>query len=219
MWGSLLPPRPPKDPAPLPLGPIGPLEVTAMRLYLVRHGETEWTVARRHTSRTDVPLTATGEEQGRALGLALAGVTLDRVLSSPLSRALMTARLAGFGDRVERSDALLEMDYGQYEGLTTPEIRARRPGWDLFRDGCPGGETVEDVAKRVQPLLAAITDSDENVALFGHGHCLRVLAVTFLTLEPAAARHLFLGTGSISILGHEHDWTTILRWNQPGRPE
>jgi broad specificity phosphatase PhoE len=190
----------------------------AARLYLVRHGETEWTVARRHTGRTDVPLTEAGEEQARALGLALAGVTVDRVLSSSLQRALVTARLAGFGDRVERSDALLEMDYGEYEGLTTPEIRARRPGWDLFRDGCPGGETVDDVAKRVQPLLAEVSGGDGNVALFGHGHCLRVLAATFLGLEPAAARHLFLGTGSISILGREHDWPTILCWNQPGRP-
>ena len=190
----------------------------AARLYLVRHGETEWTVARRHTGRTDVPLTEAGEEQARALGLALAGVPVERVLSSPLERALVTARLAGFGDRVERSDALLEMDYGQYEGLTTPEIRARRPGWDLFRDGCPGGETVDDVAKRVQPLLAEVSGADGDVALFGHGHCLRVLAATYLGLEPAAARHLFLETASISILGREHDWPAILRWNQPGRP-
>ena len=190
----------------------------AARLYLVRHGETEWTVARRHTGRTDVPLTEAGEEQARALGMALVGVTMDRVLSSPLERALATARLAGFGDRVERSDALLEMDYGEYEGLTTPEIRARRPGWDLFRDGCPGGETVDDVAKRVQPLLAEVGGADGNVALFGHGHCLRVLAATYLGLEPAAARHLFLETASVSILGREHDWPTILRWNQTGRP-
>ena len=188
-----------------------------MRLYLIRHGETEWTLSRRHTSRTDVALTEVGEEQARALGLELAGLQIDRVLSSPMSRALTTARLAGFAERVEPTDALRELDYGEYEGLTTPQIRERRPGWDLFRDGCPGGETVEDVAKRVRPLLAAITDADENVALFGHGHSLRVLAVTFLDLEPATARHLFLDTGSLSLLGREHDWPAILRWNLRGR--
>jgi len=187
-----------------------------MRLYLVRHGETEWTVARRHTGRTDVPLTPAGEEQARALGLELAGISIDRVLSSPLDRALTTARLAGFAGRVERSDALLEIDYGRYEGLTTAEIRGRRPGWDLFRDGCPGGETVEDVAKRAQPLLEMLTHAGGTAVLFGHGHDLRVLAVTFLGLEPAAARHLFLATGSISVLGHEHDWPAVLRWNQTG---
>jgi broad specificity phosphatase PhoE len=187
-----------------------------MRLYLARHGETEWAASRRHTGRTDVPLTPAGKEQARALGALLAGVSFDRVLSSPLDRAFSTARLAGFADRVERSDALLEMDYGEYEGLTTRQIRERRPGWDLFRDGCPGGESVGDVAERVRPLLDALGDGDANVALFGHGHDLRVLAATFLGLEPADARHLFLGTGSVSVLGHEHDWPTILHWNHSG---
>jgi broad specificity phosphatase PhoE len=185
--------------------------------YLVRHGETEWTLSRRHTGRTDVPLTPAGAEQARALGLELAGLSVERVLSSPMERALTTARVAGFADRLETSDALLELDYGQYEGLTTAEIRARRPGWDLFRDGCPGGETVDDVAKRVRPLLDALAGVEGNVVLFGHGHCLRVLAATFLGLAPEAARHLFLDTGSISVLGQEHDWPAILRWNQLGR--
>ena len=108
------------------------------------------------------------------------------------------------------------MDYGEYEGLTTRQIRERRPGWDLFRDGCPGGETVGEVAERVRPLLDALGDGDGNVALFGHGHDLRVLAATFLGLEPGDARHLFLGTGSVSVLGHEHDWPTILHWNHSG---
>jgi broad specificity phosphatase PhoE len=187
-----------------------------MRLYLVRHGETEWTLTRRHTGRTDVPLTPSGEEQARVLGLELADVEVGRVLSSPLARAFATALLAGFGDRVEPSDALREMDYGECEGLTTRQIREQRPGWDLFRDGCPGGETVADVAKRVQPLLAEVTAADQNVVLFGHGHNLRVLAATYLGLEPAAARHLFIGTGSISVLGQEHFWRTILHWNHTG---
>jgi broad specificity phosphatase PhoE len=188
-----------------------------MRLYLARHGETEWTVTRRHTGRTDVPLTPRGEEQARALGNELAEVRVDRVLSSPLSRALETARLAGFGDRVETTDLLREFDYGEYEGLTSAEIRERRPGWDLFRDGCPGGETAAEVAKRVAPLLAELAEADADAILFGHGHGLRILAVTYLGLEPAAARYLFLGTGSLSLLGREHDWPTVLRWNHVPR--
>ena len=183
-------------------------------LYLARHGETEWTVTRRHTSRTDVLLTPRGEEQALALGSALAGVEFDRVLSSPMTRALATARLAGFGERVERVDALREFDYGEYEGLTTSQIRAKRPDWDLFRDGCPGGETAAQVAKRVRPLLDEISASDQRVVLFGHGHGLRILAATYLGLEPAAARHLFLDTGSLSVLGSEHDWPAVLHWNQ-----
>ena len=183
-------------------------------LYLARHGETEWTVTRRHTSRTDVLLTPRGEEQALALGSALAGVEFDRVLSSPMTRALATARLAGFGERVERVDALREFDYGEYEGLTTSQIRAKRPDWDLFRDGCPGGETAAQVAKRVRPLLDEISASDQRVVLFGHGHGLRILAATYLGLEPASARHLFLDTGSLSVLGSEHDWPAVLHWNQ-----
>ena len=117
-----------------------------MEVYLVRHGETEWSRARRHTGRTDLPLSPVGEAEAKALGRHLRGLEVDRVLSSPLTRAVTTARLAGFGDRLETSDALLEFDYGDYEGLTTAQIRAARPGWDLFRDGCPGGETVEAAA-------------------------------------------------------------------------
>jgi broad specificity phosphatase PhoE len=186
-------------------------------LYLARHGETEWTVTRRHTSRTDVALTLKGEEQARVLGRLLAGVQADRVLSSPMARALDTARLAGFGDRVELVDALRELDYGEYEGLTTREIREHRPGWDLFRDGCPGGETVADVAARMRPLLAEISQTDQTVVLFGHGHSLRILATTYLGLEPESARHLFLATASLSVLGSEHDWPAILHWNQVAR--
>jgi broad specificity phosphatase PhoE len=186
-------------------------------LYLARHGETEWTVTRRHTSRTDVPLTPTGEEQAQALGRLLAGLQVDRVLSSPMARALDTARLAGFGGLLEKVDALRELDYGDYEGLTTSQIREQRPGWDLFRDGCPGGETVADVAARMRPLLAEISQTDQTVVLFGHGHSLRILATTYLGLEPESARHLFLATASLSVLGSEHDWPAILHWNQVAR--
>jgi broad specificity phosphatase PhoE len=186
-------------------------------LYLARHGETEWTVTRRHTSRTDVPLTPTGEEQAQALGRLLAGLQVDRVLSSPMARALDTARLAGFGGLLEKVDALRELDYGDYEGLTTSQIREQRPGWDLFRDGCPGGETVADVAARMRPLLSEISQTDQTVVLFGHGHSLRILATTYLGLEPESARHLFLATASLSVLGSEHDWPAILHWNQVAR--
>jgi broad specificity phosphatase PhoE len=185
-----------------------------VELYLVRHGETEWSRARRHTGRTDLPLSAAGEAEAAALGRHLRGLEVDRVLSSPLTRAVATARLAGFGDRVELTDALLEFDYGEYEGRTTAEIRATRPGWDLFRDGCPGGETVEDAAGRARALLAELAEPDGRVLLFSHGHQLRILTACFLDLPPDAARHLFLGTASLSVLGVEHEWPAILLWNE-----
>jgi probable phosphoglycerate mutase len=131
-----------------------------------------------------------------------------------MSRATTTARLAGFGDRLETTPALLEFDYGDYEGLTSPQIRARRPGWDLFRDGCPGGETVAAVAERARPLVAELTAGDGRVMVFGHGHQLRIMAACYLGLPPDAARHLFLGTASVSVLGREHDWPAVLLWNE-----
>jgi broad specificity phosphatase PhoE len=185
-----------------------------VELYLIRHGETEWSRARRHTGRTDLPLSPAGEAEARALGQHLRGLEVDRVLSSPLTRATATAALAGFGDRVELTDALLEVDYGECEGRTTAEIRASRPGWDLFRDGCPGGETVEDAAARARRLLDGLAASDGRVLLFSHGHQLRVLTTVFLGLPPATARHLFLGTASLSVLGVEHEWPAILLWNE-----
>jgi probable phosphoglycerate mutase len=186
----------------------------AVEIYLVRHGETEWSRARRHTGRTDLPLSPVGEAEAKALGQHLRGLEVDRVLSSPMTRAVTTARLAGFGDRLETSDALLEFDYGDYEGLTTAQIRAARPGWDLFRDGCPGGETVEDAAARARAVLAELAASGGRALLFSHGHLLRILAACHLGLPPEAARHLFLGTASLSVLGDEHEWPAILLWNE-----
>jgi broad specificity phosphatase PhoE len=185
-----------------------------VEMYLVRHGETEWSRARRHTGRTDLPLSVAGEAEAKALGQHLRGLEVDRVVSSPLTRAVTTAKLAGFGDRIETTDALLEFDYGDYEGLTTAEIRASRPGWDLFRDGCPGGETVEAAAARVRPLVAELAAADGRTLLFSHGHQLRILAACYLGLPPEAARHLFLGTASLSVLGVEHEWPAILLWNE-----
>ena len=185
-----------------------------MEMYLVRHGETDWSRARRHTGRTDLPLSPVGEAEAKALGQHLRGLEVDRVLSSPMTRAVTTARVAGFGDRLETSDALLEFDYGDYEGLTTAQIRAARPGWDLFRDGCPGGETVEAAAGRARGLLADLAASGGRALLFSHGHLLRILAACHLGLLPGAARHLFLGTASLSVLGDEHEWPAILLWNE-----
>jgi broad specificity phosphatase PhoE len=185
-----------------------------VELYLIRHGETEWSRARRHTGRTDLPLSPVGEAEARALGQHLRGLEVGQVLSSPLRRATATAALAGFGDRVELTDALLEFDYGEYEGLTTAEIRAARPGWDLFRDGCPGGETVETAAARARKLLNSLNPSDGRVMLFSHGHQLRILTTCYLGLPPDTARHLFLGTASLSVLGIEHEWPAVLLWNE-----
>jgi broad specificity phosphatase PhoE len=192
-----------------------------VELYLVRHGETEWSRARRHTGRTDVPLNPVGEAEAKALGRHLRGLEADRVLSSPRQRAVATAELAGFGDRLELTEALAEFDYGEYEGLTSSQIREHRPGWDLFRDGCPGGETVEAAAERARALLERLVGppgsapaGGRRTMLFGHGHQLRILAACYLGLPPDAARHLFLGTASLSVLGGEHYWPAILLWNE-----
>jgi broad specificity phosphatase PhoE len=155
-----------------------------------------------------------GEAEALALGAHLDGLQVDRVLASPLQRAATTARLAGFGERLETTPALLEFDYGDYEGLTTPQIRAARPGWDLFRDGCPGGETAAAVAERARRLVDELAGDHGRAVLFGHGHQLRILATCWLGLPPDAARHLFLGTASVSVLGREHDWPAVLLWNE-----
>jgi broad specificity phosphatase PhoE len=186
-----------------------------MEVVLVRHGETEWSRDHRHTGRTDVPLTAEGRRQAERLRDALAEWNFTRVLSSPLSRALDTCRLAGYGDRAELSDALLEWDYGEYEGETTDRIRESRPGWNLWRDGCPGGESVADVSARVDPLVSELKDSDGDVLLFAHGHVLRVLAARWVELAPEAGARLWLATATISVLGFERETAVFRRWNAP----
>jgi broad specificity phosphatase PhoE len=188
-----------------------------MEVVLVRHGETEWSRDGRHTGRTDVPLTDAGRRQAELLEDALAEWKTPRVMSSPLGRARDTCRLAGFGDRAELSDALLEWDYGEYEGLTTKQIRELRPGWDLWRDGCPGGESVADVGARVDPVVQELKESEEDVALFAHGHVLRVLAVRWVELPPEAGARLWLATATISVLGFERETATVRRWNAPAR--
>jgi broad specificity phosphatase PhoE len=182
-------------------------------IWLARHGETEWSRAMRHTGRTDIELTERGRQQAQLLRRGLEDRSFVRVITSPLSRAVDTCALAGLGDRAERSDALLEWDYGEYEGLTTPQIRVRRPAWVLWRDGCPGGETAADVGARVDPLLAELRRADGDVALFAHGHVLRVLAARWLGLEPQSGALLALETGTLSTLGWERETAVVRCWN------
>ena len=183
-------------------------------IWLVRHGETEWSLSGAHTGRTDIPLTGNGRSQAEALGCALAGHAFALVLSSPRSRALETCRLAGFGDVVEIDPDLAEWDYGDYEGRTTREIRAERPGWSLWRDGVPEGETIDQVATRAERVLERVRHATGDVVLFAHGHILRILTARYLGLEPAAARLFALGTASISTLGHEHENQVLTGWNR-----
>jgi broad specificity phosphatase PhoE len=186
-----------------------------MEIVLARHGETEWSRDRRHTGRTDIPLTDDGRRQATVLRDALAGRRFARVVSSPLSRALDTARLAGMGDRAELNGDLVEWDYGEYEGITTAEIRERRPGWYLWRDGCPGGEDAAAVGRRADRVIAAVEGTDGDVALFAHGHVLRVLAARWLGLGPEAGALLKLDTGTLSALGYERETRVVTRWNAP----
>jgi len=187
--------------------------VELLELVLVRHGETEWSSTGRHTGRTDVALTAKGRQQAESVGAQLAGRRFTRVLTSPALRAAETCRLAGFGDRAERRGELLEWDYGAYEGRTTAEIRGERPGWTLWRDGVPGGETLAQVGARADRLLAELEAVTGSVLVFGHGHLLRVVTARWLELDPDSGRLLALDPATISILGYEHEQHVIRRWN------
>jgi broad specificity phosphatase PhoE len=183
------------------------------RVVVVRHGETAWSKVNRHTGRSDLPLTPEGEEQARGLVAALAGQHFAAVLVSPLQRALQTCAIAGYGDMAVVEPDLIEWDYGAYEGKTGEEIRAERPGWNLFRDGVIGGETIDDVATRAARLIVRVRAVSGDVLLFGHGHQLRILAAVWLDFAPVAAQRLKLMTASPSMLGYEHDWTALLSWN------
>jgi broad specificity phosphatase PhoE len=191
-------------------------------LILLRHSETAWSKAGKHTGRTDIPLTPTGEQAAVALAPVLAWRDIVAVFSSPAQRAVRTAELAGLTE-VKQDQDLWEWDYGGYEGLTTPQIQEQRPGWDLWRDGViPGdaahpGETVQQVGERVDRVLARVEPllAGGDVALVAHGHVLRVLTARYLQLEPSEGKLFRLDTGTISTLGHEHDQPVILSWNVP----
>lgn len=191
------------------------MEEPKQRVVLVRHGETEWSVTGRHTGRTDVPLTDEGRRQAEALGVCLKGWRFALVLTSPRRRAVDTCRLAGLGDMAQVRDDLMEWDYGDYEGRTTPEIRSERPGWTLWSHGVPGGENVEQVGARADGVLAEARQAEGDVALFSHGHLMRVLAARWIDLPADRGRNLALATASVSVFGYERETPVIVRWNQP----
>jgi broad specificity phosphatase PhoE len=174
-------------------------------IYLARHGETAWSLSGQHTGLTDLPLTEQGERNARRLGERLNGLTFARVFTSPLQRAARTCELAGFRERAEVDHDLVEWNYGQYEGRRTAEIHASRPDWQLFRDGCPGGESPDEVGARADRVLGRLRTVQGDVLLFSSGHFLRVLAARWLWLEPAGGRFFVLSTASLSALGYEHN--------------
>ena len=184
--------------------------------YLGRHGETAWSLSGQHTGRTDLPLTERGERNARALGERLRGLVFARVFTSPLQRAVRTCELAGFGAMAEIDPDLVEWDYGQYEGRRTAEILAQRPGWQLFRDGCPGGESPDEVGARADRVVARVRAIKGDVLIFSSGHFLRVLAARWLGLDAAGGRYLMLSTASLSALGYEHNLAepVIRLWNE-----
>jgi len=184
-------------------------------LYIARHGETAWSLSGQHTRLTDLPLTERGQSNARRLGNQLRGRSFAHVFTSPLQRARRTCELAGFGAEAEVDRDLLEWNYGDYEGLRTAEIHAKRPGWELFRDGCPGGESAGDVGARADRMVDRVRAVQQDVLIFSSGHFLRVLAARWLGLEPEAGRYFLLSTASLSALSYEHDLSqpVIQLWN------
>jgi len=187
----------------------------ADNVVLVRHGETEWSRDGRHTGRTDIPLTEEGRRQAAELTATLGARQFALVLSSPLQRALETCRLAGYGARALVRPELMEWDYGRYEGRTSRQIVAENPGWSLWRDGGPDGETPADVGRRVDRVIAEVRRVAGDVLIFAHGHVLRVLAARWLGEPPGGGRHYALQTAALSVLGYEHEDPVISRWNLP----
>ncbi len=194
---------------------MGPGSVVE-QIFLIRHGETAWSLSGQHTGSTDIPLTERGERQARALGERLRAIRFDAVLTSPLQRARRTCELAGLGKTAQVEPGLAEWRYGEYEGLTSREIRALRAGWEVFRDGCPGGESPGEMQARVDRLIARLRPMTGNVALFSHGHCLRALAVRWIGLPVLNGRNFGLSAGAVCLLGYEHhspDEPAIELWN------
>jgi broad specificity phosphatase PhoE len=185
-------------------------------IYAARHGETEWSLSGQHTGITDLPLTEHGERDAHKLGGRLRGLTFTKVFTSPLQRARRTCEVAGFGAQAEVLHDLMEWNYGHFEGVRTRDIHRERPGWDLFRDGCPGGETAELVGVRADRVVSTIRGIDGNVLLFSSSHFLRVLAARWIGLKPTGGRHFVLGTTALSAFGYEHDdpaQPVIHMWN------
>jgi broad specificity phosphatase PhoE len=185
-------------------------------IVLIRHAATQWSIAGKHTGRTDLPLTDGGRQAAAQTAARLTGWKFERVLSSPLRRARETCEICGLAPQAESLDALMEWDYGDYEGLTTQEIQRRRPGWALWRDGCPGGESASEVGARVDSVISLLSDLSGDAAIFAHGHVLRVLGARWIAAAPELGARLMLSTAAISVLGHEHGAQAIGRWNEGG---
>ncbi len=184
-----------------------------MEIVTVRHGETEWSANGRHTSYTDLPLTEPGRERARMVGAELRGRRFSMVLCSPLRRARETCELAGFGDLAVLCEDLHEWNYGEYEGLTTPQIREQNPSWSLWRDGCPGGEQPDQVGARADSALERLRSTEEDTLAFAHGHILRVVAARWIGMEPAAGARFALGAGAVCTLGFERQTEVVVHWN------
>ena len=190
--------------------------MAAPQILLARHGQTEWSESGQHTGRTDVPLTDEGRRQAELLGPRLRGREFAAVLSSPLGRALETCRLAGLGDRCETRQELVEWDYGDYEGKTTPEVRETVPGWTVWTHGVSGGETASEVGARVDTVLEELAALDGDSVVFGHGHLLRVMGARWMGLDPGEGASLGLDTATVSVLGWERDRRGLRLWNDGG---
>ncbi|HTD54286.1 MAG TPA: histidine phosphatase family protein, partial [Silvibacterium sp.] len=191
------------------------MSTSLQMVYLARHGDTAWTVSGQHTGRTDLPLLPEGEENARRLGERLRGLQFAKVFTSPLQRAVRTCELAGFGLAAEIDPDLMEWDYGKYEGLLSAEIHKERPDWQLFRDGCPGGESPAQVGERADRVIGRARAIAGDVLLFSSGHFLRVLGARWLGVEPSGGRYFALGTASLSIVGYEHNLSepVVRLWN------
>jgi broad specificity phosphatase PhoE len=185
------------------------------KVYLLRHGETEWSLNGRHTGVTDIPLTENGRIAARLLKPILAKVTFTLVLTSPLQRARETCELAGLGQFANVEPDLIEWNYGEYEGLTTEQIRSTRPGWSVFRDGCPGGESPEQVGARADRVITKVRAAEGNVALFGHGHFSRVLAARWINLSANYGENFLLDTATLNVLGYYRESPAFMIWNAP----
>ena len=187
-------------------------------VVLVRHGETEWSLSGQHTGLTDIPLTKRGREEAKLLAPLLAEAEFALVLSSPLQRARETCKLAGLERSMELDPDLVEWNYGEYEGLKPKEIHARAPGWMLFTDGCPGGESPEQVGARVDRLIFKVRNVEGRVALFAHGHVFRVFAARWIGLPPSAGQHFLLNTSTVCVLSYYRGTPAVKRWNAPIKP-
>ena len=191
------------------------MATSTQSVFVIRHGETEWSLSGQHTGMTDIPLTENGRALARRLRPVLAKEAFQLVLTSPLGRARETCELAGLGARAALEPDLTEWNYGEYEGLTSEQIHAKQPGWMVFRDGCPGGESPNQIGARVDRVIARVRAATGDVALFAHGHVLRVLVARWIGLAPGAGEHFLLDTATLNVLGNYRGSPAVKVWNAP----